>query len=93
MQICSFLGGGVGGHFQEVTETWDQRGSQESTNAVTHNTGAMEPEKTTSCSQAGTSVEGERHHPTHKTFNPKFILCIRNAGTGDGAETEGTVKQ
>jgi hypothetical protein len=26
--------------------------------------------------------------PTHKTFNPEFILSTRNAGTGDGAENE-----
>jgi hypothetical protein len=45
--------------------------------------GAMEPEEVTSCSLAGTPVEQYRHQPTHKNFNPKFILSTRNIGTGD----------
>jgi hypothetical protein len=32
-----------------------------------------------SCSQAG-------HQPTHETFNPKFALPTRSAGTRDGAD-------
>jgi len=47
----------------------------------------MEPDEFTSCSQAETLVEGQRHQPTHKTFNPKSILSTRNAGMGNGAET------
>ena len=60
--------------------------------AVTHYIGDVEPEETTSC-QAGAPVEQWRHQPTHKTFNPKFILSTRNAGMGDGAETEGMANQ
>ena len=61
--------------------------------AVTHYIGDLEPEENTFCIQAGTPVEQERHQPTHKHFDPKFILSIRNAGTGDGAETEGMTNQ
>ena len=56
--------------------------------ALTHYSEDMEPEEATSCSQAGTPVERQRYLPTHQTFNPKFILPTRNAGMGDGAETE-----
>lgn len=31
----------------------------------------------------------QRSRRAHNTFNPKFILSIRNAGMGGGAETEG----
>jgi hypothetical protein len=31
--------------------------------------------------------------PIYKTFNPKYILPTRIAGMGDGAKTEGKVKQ
>jgi hypothetical protein len=41
--------------------------------------------------QAGTPVE--RYQLTHKTFNPIFILSIRNAGTGERAETERAANQ
>jgi hypothetical protein len=57
---------------------------------MTHSIEDMEPEEATSCIQAGTLVEPQRHQPTHKTFNPKFILSTRNLGIGEGAETEGT---
>ena len=52
----------------------------------TTNSGTMEPEVVTSCSQTG-------HWSTHKNFNPNFVLSTRNAGTKDGAETEGIAKQ
>ena len=45
---------------QEETETWDKGGTQKSmvvTLFVTHGIGDMEPEKATSCNQAGTPVE------------------------------------
>ena len=48
------------GHIQDMTETCDEGGTQESmwmTLAVTHRIGDMEPEEATSCSQAETSVE------------------------------------
>jgi hypothetical protein len=45
------------------------------------NSGGMEHEKVTSYSQTGSRVEGQRHHPTHKTFDPNFVLSKRNAGT------------
>jgi hypothetical protein len=41
----------------------------------------MEPEETTSSSQIGSTVEGWRHQPTYKTFEPKLVLSKRNAGT------------
>ena len=78
------------------TETWDKGGTQESmgvTLAVTHSIGDMEPEEATSFSQAATPVERQRHQPTHKTFNPKFILSTRNADTGEGTETGGMANQ
>jgi hypothetical protein len=53
----------------------------------------IEPEKVAPFSQAVTQVERYRHQPTHKTFNPKFILSTRNASSWDGAETEGIVSQ
>jgi hypothetical protein len=34
----------------------------------------------TSCSQVGLTVEGERHQPTHKTFNPNCVLPIKSTG-------------
>jgi hypothetical protein len=61
--------------------------------AVTHYIEDVEPEEATSCSQAGTPGEQWRHKPTYKTFNPKCILSTSNAGTGEGAETEGMANQ
>jgi hypothetical protein len=61
--------------------------------AVTNYIEDIKPKEATSCSQAGTSMEQKRHQLTHKTFNPKFILSIRNAGSGDGAETEKMANQ
>jgi hypothetical protein len=61
--------------------------------SMTHNIGNTEPEVASSCSHAGNPAERGRHQPPHKTFKPKFILCTRNAGTGDGAETDGRAKQ
>jgi hypothetical protein len=46
--------------------------------AVTHYIDDMEPEEATSCSQSGTPMEPKRQQPTHKTFNPKFILSINS---------------
>jgi hypothetical protein len=51
----------------------------------------MAPKEITSCSPAGTPVEGYGHQLTHKTFDSIFVLSKRNAGTNmdnDGAETE-----
>jgi hypothetical protein len=56
---------------------------------MTYYNGSIESEEATSYSQIGIPVEQWRHQPTHKTFNPNFILSTRNAGTGDGAETGG----
>lgn len=47
------------------------------------NSGDMEPE------EAEPPVEGWEHQPTHKTFEPKFILPKRNAG----AESQGKDNQ
>jgi phage baseplate assembly protein gpV len=74
------------------TEIWDKEGNQESTGvilAVTYYIRDMKLEEATSCFQAGTLMERQRHQPTHKTFISKCILSTSNEGTGDGAETEG----
>jgi hypothetical protein len=52
--------------------------------AVAHSTGDIEPEEATSSSQAGTLMEQQEYKPTHKFFNPEFILSTRNAGTRNG---------
>ena len=65
----------------------------EETLAVTYYIGDMELDVATSYSWARTPVEQQRHQPTHKTFNTKFILSTRNAGRKDGVETEGMDKQ
>ena len=57
--------------------------------AVTHYVLDMEPEEATSCIHTATQVE----QPTLKTFNPYFILYTSNAGTEEGAETEGMANQ
>lgn len=41
----------------------------------------LETESDTSCRQAGLPEERGRRPPTHKTFNPKFVLPTRRAGT------------
>jgi hypothetical protein len=33
------------------------------------------------------------YQPTHKAFNPKFILSTKNADTGDRTETKGMANQ
>ena len=79
-----------------MTETHSNGNPQESmgvTLSVTQNTEEMESKKATSYSQAGTPMELQRHQPTHKTFDPKFILSTRNAGMGNGTESEGMANQ
>ena len=86
----------VEGHVQEEAEIWDKEDSQESTGvilAMTYYIRDMKLEEVTSCFQAGTLMERQRHQPTHKTFIPKCILSTSNKGTGDGAETEGIATQ
>jgi hypothetical protein len=61
--------------------------------AVIHCIGDMEPEESTSYSQEGASMERLEHQSIHKTFDSKFILCMRNKEMGDKAETERTVSQ
>lgn len=51
------------------------------------NRGDMEPEVITSCSQVGLLVERGGHQPTHKTFDPKFVLPTRSRDR-DRAETK-----
>ena len=64
----------------------------EVTLGLTHSIEDMEPEETSSWSQAKIPMEQQVHQPTHAPiFKPKFILSTRNAETGDEAETEGTV--
>lgn len=49
-----------GKHLEDMREVWDRGGTQESmgvTLVVTHNTGDMEVEEATSCSQAETPLE------------------------------------
>ena len=84
------------GHLQEEAEIWDKEDSQESTGvilAMTYYIRDMKLEEVTSCFQAGTLMERQRHQPTHKTFIPKCILTTSNKGTGDGAETKATANQ
>lgn len=38
----------------------------------------MEPEVATSCNEMGIPVKGEGQQPTHKTFDPKFVLPTRS---------------
>jgi hypothetical protein len=45
------------------------------------NSGDIEPEVTTSSSQAEHPVEGWGHQTTYKTFDPKLTLSKTNAGT------------
>ena len=96
MEICNWWEGGAGGHPQDMTETWDEGGTQESMGvilAITHYTGDTELAEGASCSQAGTPVEQQGHQSTHKTFKPKCILSTRNAEEGDRAKTKGTASQ
>jgi hypothetical protein len=41
----------------------------------------MESQVAISCRQAGLSVEGKGHQPSHKTINAKFVLHTRYAAT------------
>ena len=61
--------------------------------AETHSSEDMEPDEATPYTQAESPVEQKGHQSTHKTFNPKFVLRIRNAGTEDRTETEGMTKR
>ena len=84
------------GHLQEEAEIWDKEDNQESTGvilALTFYIRDMKLEEVTSCCQAGTLMERQRHQPIHKTFIPKCILSTSNKGTGDGAEAEGIAIQ
>ena len=61
-----------------------KRSPQESmwmTLAEMNSSGDMEPEGPTSCSQAGPPVRDKDTNPPIKTFDPKFVLSKRNAGT------------
>ena len=49
--------------------------------AEMNSSGDMEPEGPTSCSQAGPPVRDKDTNPPIKTFDPKFVLSKRNAGT------------
>ena len=58
MEICNWWVWKSSRCLEDVLETWDRGGTQESlrvTLDVTYSTGYMEPEETTFCSQAGTS--------------------------------------
>lgn len=82
---------GVGG-WEEVLETQDEGGSQESvqmTLAKMSNSG-----DTTSSSQTGPPEEGEWHQPTYKNFDPKLVLPERKEMQGQRwTETEGMANQ
>lgn len=59
---------GEGENLQEIPETLDMGGSQESmwvTLAEMPNSRDMEPEEATSYSHAGTPVKGQGHQPIH----------------------------
>ena len=56
---------------------WDKEDAQKSMGvilAVTHYTGDMEPEYRPPPIPTQEPQWSKRHQPTHKTFNPKFIL-------------------
>ena len=75
---------------------WDKGGTQESmwvTLAMIHQIGDKEPEEATYYIQIGTPVETQKHQPTHKTFNLKFILSTSNVGMEEGEETKGIANQ
>jgi hypothetical protein len=60
METCNWQGWGYKGHLQEETETWDNRGAQESVGmslAVTDSIGDMGPEEAASYSLAGPPIE------------------------------------
>jgi hypothetical protein len=62
-----------------MTETWDRKGNQESVEViltVAHSIGNTEPEEATSCSYAGTPMEGKGYQPTHKTLDQN-LFCIQ----------------
>ena len=50
------------------------------TSAESHSSKDMEPEETTSCSQAGPPVEGKGHQPSHKTFNENLSCLLEIQG-------------
>jgi hypothetical protein len=57
--------------------------------------GNIKTEVATSCSRGvgRILVKTGRHQPTHKTFNPKFVLPARCMRIKDGKEIEGTASQ
>ena len=61
--------------------------------AETSSSEDMDTEMVIFCSQGGLKVDGYWPQPTHKTFNPKFILSARNTSTGYKAEIEEIANQ
>jgi hypothetical protein len=51
------------------------------TSAEISNSGDLEPEETTSSRHTGPPVEGWRHQPTYKIFDPKLLLFKGNIRT------------
>jgi hypothetical protein len=49
--------------------------------AETSSIGDTKLKEPTSCSQAGLPVQGKEHQDIHKTFDSKFVLPTRCAGT------------
>lgn len=75
-----------GKNLQNVPETWDVKGIQESmwvTLAKIPNKGRwrVHNEESTSCNLKGTPVEGWEHQPTFKFLGPELFLSMGNAGT------------
>ena len=83
------------GHLQDKAETWDKGGTQESMGvslAMIQALGIWNLKGHFLWS--GRNPSGAIGTPTHPhNFDPTCILTTNNAGTGNGAETEGMVNQ
>lgn len=55
--------------------------------------GDMEPEETTSCSQAEIPVGRKRHQPTHKKFQPKMYPVQKKKKKMQGQGTEEKLRE
>jgi hypothetical protein len=86
--------GGLGasqGHARDLR--WERlQKSMWRTLTETHSSGDVEPEEATSCSQAGTTMERERHQLTQKTFHSN-ISCLQKIQGWWMEQTEGMANQ
>ena len=71
------------GHLCDVSKTWEEKDPKDFMGVMLADTPSsweIEPEEVTYCSQAEPPVKQYEYNPTHKTFDPIFILSIKNAG-------------